>query len=88
VPSNGSKVTIGPNRLKDTNGSFLWEFHRPNSIHLRVSKYEAFMNRSEADSHSESGSGFSQLSEMSGQLEIRSEEEFNFSPFLNPDNMD
>jgi len=88
VGTEKSKVIIGPMRSKDTNGSFLWEFHRPNSIHLRVSRYEAFMNRSEADSQSESSSGFSQLSEISGQQEIRSEEEFNFSPFLNPDNMD
>lgn len=88
VRSDGSKVIIGPARLKDANGSFLWEFHRPNSIHLRVSRYEAFMNRSEADSRSESDSGFSQLSELTGQQEIRSEEEFDFSPFLNPDNMD
>jgi hypothetical protein len=84
---NQSRVSIGPYRSKDTNGSFLWEFHKPNTIRLRVSKYEAFINKSGADSLSESESGFSQLSDV-GQLEIRSEEEFNFSPFLNPDNLD
>jgi hypothetical protein len=87
--SPAGKVNFTAFRRKDAYGHLPWEFHRPgDQLQVKVSKYENFLNVPDNDTLSERSSGFSQLSELTLNQELRSEESFDFFPFLNPDNVD
>jgi hypothetical protein len=84
----GSKLILSKGMTKDSDGRRPWEYHRPTTpVQVKVSRYESFLNMSEDDARSERGSSFS-LYSTEPDIETRTEEEFNFSPFLNPENMD
>jgi hypothetical protein len=86
--AGGSKLILTKSMTKDSDGHRPWEIHRPTTpVKVKVSRYESFLNKSEDDAQSERGSSFSLFS-TEPDSELRTEEEFNFSPFLNPENMD
>jgi hypothetical protein len=88
VREPSSKVIFTKFRRKDANGHLPWEMHRPSDhLQVKVSRYENFLNVPDNDTVSDRSSGLSQLSSLLG-YELRSEEEFNFSPFLKPENVD
>lgn len=88
IATDKSRILLKYPRLKDNEGHYPWEVHKGNSqVRVKVSKYEAFRN-TEEDSRSESSTPFSVLSDLSQTLGGRSEEEFNFSPFLETGDLD
>jgi hypothetical protein len=88
VKAKEQRLIVGGRPSKDKYGHWTYSHHRPDSrLQMRVNKFDSYMDN-QTEARSESDSGFSLFSQYSEELEMRSETEVDFSPFLSPDFLD